>query len=150
MLKKFVSVVLASLMAVVLFAPNAHAASASSDEVVSIAKKHLGTPYEWSGETPDGFDCSGFTYYVMKKVGIDLPRGSYDQYKQGTSVAASNLQKGDLVFFSGTHREGVSHVGIYIGDGNMISATKSKGVAIDPVFSGYWGDKYTGAKSFLK
>ncbi|WP_082235458.1 C40 family peptidase [Halobacillus massiliensis] len=149
MFRKFASVVLASLMVMFLFAPNAQAASSSGDEVINIAEKYLGTPYEWSGESPDGFDCSGFTYYVMNKVGVDLERGSYDQYTQGTSVTASNLQIGDLVFFSGTYKVGVSHVGIYIGNGDMISATKSKGVAIDPVFSGYWGDKYTGAKRFF-
>ncbi|SFJ54157.1 S-layer homology domain-containing protein [Halobacillus dabanensis] len=147
--KKFFSVVLTSLMAMVLFVPHSEAASASGDEVIKLAKKHLGTPYQWSGETPAGFDCSGFTYYIMKKFGVNLSRGSYDQYKQGTYVAKSNLQKGDLVFFSGTHKQGVSHVGFYIGDGNMISATRSRGIAIDPVFSGYWGDKYTGAKRFL-
>ncbi|SDO55133.1 C40 family peptidase [Halobacillus aidingensis] len=147
--KKFFSVVLTSLMAMVLFVPHTQAASFSGDEVIKLAKDHLGTPYQWSGETPAGFDCSGFTYYIMDKVGVDLSRGSYDQYKQGTYVAKSNLQKGDLVFFSGTHKQGISHVGFYIGDGNMISATKSRGIAIDPVFSGYWGDKYTGAKRFL-
>ncbi|WP_164908520.1 C40 family peptidase [Halobacillus litoralis] len=147
--RKFFSVVLASLLVMTIFVPHTYAASASGDEVIQRAKKHLGTPYEWSGESPHGFDCSGFTYYVMEKVGINLSRGSYDQYKQGTSIAASNLQKGDLVFFSGTHKKGISHVGFYIGDGKMISATKSRGVAVDPVFSGYWGDKYTGAKRFL-
>ncbi|WP_244199479.1 S-layer homology domain-containing protein [Halobacillus trueperi] len=147
--KKFFSVVLTSLMAMVLFVPHTQAASVSGDEVIKLAKEQLGTPYQWSGETTAGFDCSGFTYYIMDKVGISLSRGSYDQYKQGTYVSKSNLQKGDLVFFSGTYKQGISHVGFYIGDGKMISATKSRGVAIDPVFSGYWGDKYTGAKRFL-
>lgn len=136
-------------MVMILFVPQTQASSASGNDVIEIAKKHLGTPYQWSGETPDGFDCSGFTSYVMDKVGVSLSRGSYDQYKQGTYVNKSKLQKGDLVFFSGTHKQGISHVGLYIGDGNMISATKSRGIAIDPVFSGYWGDKYTGAKRFL-
>ncbi len=147
--RKFVRVVIASFIGMFLFIPHTYAAAVSGYEVIDRAKKHLGAPYQWSGETPDGFDCSGFTYYVMDKVGIHLPRGSYDQYKEGTYVAASNLNKGDLVFFSGTHKTGISHVGFYIGDGEMISATKSRGVAIDPVFSGYWGDKYTGAKRFI-
>jgi len=147
--RKFVSVVLANLLVIVLFVPHTYASSASGEEVIERAKKHLGAPYQWSGESSDGFDCSGFTYYILDQFGIDLARGSYDQYTQGTYVAASNLQKGDLVFFSGTHKTGISHVGFYIGNGEMISATKSSGVAIDPVFSGFWGDKYTGAKRFL-
>ncbi|MGI8317004.1 S-layer homology domain-containing protein [Halobacillus mangrovi] len=149
MRKKFVSVVLANFMAMVLFVPQTLASSASGEDVIDFAKNYLGTPYQWSGESPDGFDCSGFTYYVMENFGVDLSRGSYEQYKEGTYISASNLQKGDLVFFSGTYKDGISHVGIYIGGGEMISSTKSSGVAIDPVFSGYWGDKYTGAKRFL-
>ncbi|MBM7551685.1 C40 family peptidase [Thalassobacillus pellis] len=150
MLKKVASILLAGLMFFVMFVPFAHASDSTRDQVVSIAKQYLGVPYQWSGSSPSGFDCSGFTSYVFGKVGIDLPAGSYNQYDEGTYVSRSELKPGDLVFFSGTYKSGISHVGIYIGGGDMISATYSRGIDIDSVFSGYWSDYYTGAKRVIE
>ncbi|MFH5836027.1 NlpC/P60 family protein [Proteiniclasticum sp. C24MP] len=102
-------------------APAPSVSSASGQAVLDYAYRFLGTPYVWGGTTPSGFDCSGFTQYVYKHFGVNLPRVSRSQASYGTKVSYSNLQAGDLVFF-GT--SGVSHVGIYIGGGNMIHSPR--------------------------
>lgn len=87
-------------------------------EVVSIAKQYLGVPYVWAGMSPSGFDCSGFTSYVYRQVGVYLPHSSRAQIGYGQRVGASDLQPGDLVFFGSP----IHHVGIYIGGGQYIHA----------------------------
>lgn len=95
--------------------------NASGSAVLNYAYQFLGTPYVWGGSTPSGFDCSGFTSYVYRKFGVNLPRVSRSQATVGRKVAYSDLQAGDLVFFgSGS----ISHVGIYIGGGNMIHSPR--------------------------
>ncbi len=120
--------------------------SVSKSDIVAEAKKYIGTPYVWGGTTTKGFDCSGYTQYVMKRCGITIPRTTTEQYKVGTYVAKSNLQPGDLVFLQNTYREGISHVGIYIGDGKMIHASSSKGVIISDLSSSYYVQHYYGAR----
>ncbi|WP_297712860.1 C40 family peptidase [Clostridium sp.] len=91
--------------------------SATGNAVVDYAYKFLGTPYQWGGTTPSGFDCSGFTQYVFKNAaGVSLPRTTYDQINVGVAVSYNDLQPGDLVF---PH---TGHVGIYVGGGQMIHA----------------------------
>ncbi|MGH4138601.1 NlpC/P60 family protein [Clostridium sp.] len=90
----------------------------SSNALLEYASTFLGIPYVWGGTSPSGFDCSGFTQYVFAHFGIDLPRVSEDQQNVGALVSRDNLQPGDLVFF-GTPAH---HVGIYVGNGNMINA----------------------------
>ncbi len=114
--------------------------------IVDTAKQYLGVPYVWAGESPDGFDCSGFTQYVFKQHGISLKRTVSTQYRQGVSVKKSELQPGDLVFFKNTYKEGLSHVGIYVGDGNFIHTSSSKGVTITPLNNPYWVGRYYGAR----
>jgi len=95
--------------------------SASGQAVLNYAYKFLGTPYVWGGTSPSGFDCSGFTSYVYRHFGVNLPRTSRSQAGAGRKVSYSDLQAGDLVFFgSGS----ISHVGIYIGGGNMIHSPR--------------------------
>lgn len=126
-------------------------ASTEQDNVIKIAKSYLGVPYKSAGATPNGFDCSGFTYYVFTQVGKNLPRTSASQYTVGTTVSKSNLQPGDLVFFEKTmNKSGITHVGIYVGSNEFISATSSKGIKIDSLSSTYWGPKYVGAKRVLE
>jgi len=93
-------------------------ATFTSNTLIAFASNYLGLPYVWGGTTPSGFDCSGFTQYVFAHFGVSLPRVSQDQQNVGTLVSRANLQPGDLVFF-GTPAH---HVGIYVGNGNMISA----------------------------
>jgi peptidoglycan DL-endopeptidase CwlO len=87
--------------------------------VVSTALKYLGVPYVWAASSPSGFDCSGLVKYCYAKVGISLPHSSAMQYTYGTHVSQSQLKPGDLVFFYTP----IHHVGIYIGNGNMVNAT---------------------------
>ena len=90
----------------------------SSNSVLAYASDFIGIPYVWGGTSTSGFDCSGFTQYVFAHFGVNLPRVSQDQQNVGTLVSRANLQPGDLVFF-GTPAH---HVGIYVGNGNMINA----------------------------
>jgi cell wall-associated NlpC family hydrolase len=87
---------------------------------VALAKQYLGTPYVWGGTKPGGFDCSGLLQYVYAKMGIKIPRVTYDQVKAGHGVPKGKLRPGDAVFF-GT-RGNVHHVGMYIGGGKFIEA----------------------------
>ncbi|WP_341321246.1 NlpC/P60 family protein [Solibacillus sp. FSL H8-0523] len=115
--------------------------SASYANVVSIAKQYLGVNYRFGGSTPAGFDCSGFVTYVLNKSGKQTYRTTAAGfYNKATKV--SNPKVGDLVFFSNTFKKGISHVGIYIGDGKMINASGSK-VNISSIHSGYWKSKFT-------
>ncbi|MGB7459586.1 MAG: NlpC/P60 family protein, partial [Carnobacterium jeotgali] len=100
----------------------------------------MGTPYLWGGTTTNGFDCSGFTSYVFAKIGISLPRTAAAQYASSTKV--SNPQPGDLVFFSSGGS--ITHVGIYVGNGQFIGSQSSTGVAYTSVSSSYWGPKLVG------
>lgn len=115
------------------------------NNLVSSAYRFLGVPYVFGGNTPDGFDCSGFTKYVFSHNGIKLPRMADEQYRIGNNVLRRELIPGDLVFFT-TYEPGVSHTGIYVGDGNFISATTSSGIRVDSLNSGYWSSHYVGAK----
>ena len=118
--------------------------SSKAEEISDNAQKLIGTPYVFGGTTTNGFDCSGFTQYVFKGSGIDLPRTSYAQYGIGTAVSKDELQIGDLVFFA-TYDSGASHVGIYIGEENFIHAASS-GIKITGLSDSYYNRRYLGAK----
>ncbi|QHJ72394.1 hydrolase [Planococcus halotolerans] len=122
------------------------ASGATPDQIAEYALKFKGVPYQWGGTTPSGFDCSGYIRYVYGNFGISLPRTSAEQFGVGTAVSKSNLKKGDLVFFANTYKPGISHTGIYIGNGNVISA-ESQGISISNINTNpYWAPKYAGAK----
>ncbi|WP_040637512.1 NlpC/P60 family protein [Mitsuokella sp. oral taxon 131] len=116
--------------------------------VVSDSMNYLGVPYVFGGTTPSGFDCSGYVRYVFANAGIYLPRTADAQYECGYPVSTSELQAGDLVFFS-TYDVGPSHVGIYLGDGEFINASSSQGVSIASIYSSYWGSCYIGARRVM-
>lgn len=120
--------------------PTPAPASAPSGNVLSIANAYLGVPYKWAGTTPAAFDCSGFTSYVFAQAGKSLPRTAAAQYASSTKV--SNPQPGDLVFFS--EGSGITHVGIYSGNGQFVGAQTSTGVAYTSAVSGYWGARLVG------
>jgi cell wall-associated NlpC family hydrolase len=99
-------------------APVTPANSSIADQAIAFARNQLGKPYVWGATGPDSFDCSGLTQAAYKAAGIDLPRTTYDQVDVGTRVSEADLQPGDLIFFYSD----VSHVGLYIGNGEMIHA----------------------------
>lgn len=120
--------------------------SRSGSALVSMAQSFMGTPYVWGGARPGAFDCSGFIYYLISQHGLNVPRMADGQFNVGMHVDKSNLQAGDLVFFS-TYEPGPSHVGIYMGDGNFIHASSAAGqVTITSLSKAYYVERYLGAR----
>lgn len=119
--------------------------------IISYAKGFLGTPYVYGGSSPSGFDCSGFVNYVFKNNGVSIARNSRALAEQGSYIAPSNLQPGDLVFF-GPGGSSINHVGIYIGGGNFIHASSSgksgSYVRISPL-EGHYSTRYVTARRIL-
>lgn len=116
-------------------------------ELIAYAKKFLGVPYDFGAgpyEETKRFDCSSFTRYVFKKFGVDLPRLAKDQDNLGRRVSRSELEPGDLIFFTVPGRfesDAVpGHVGIYIGDGKFIHTWGEPGVQISELDTGYWSN----------
>jgi gamma-D-glutamyl-L-lysine dipeptidyl-peptidase len=116
-------------------------------KVVAAAKRFLGLPYLWAGVSGLGYDCSGFTYSAYRAFGVTLPRDADRQAAHGTPVAFSKLLPGDLVFFRSGTSGPIIHVGMYVGNGNMIDAPNTSAVIrIEPVAT--FGN-YAGARRYL-
>jgi cell wall-associated NlpC family hydrolase len=117
--------------------------------MVDFALQHLGLPYVWATSGPNSFDCSGFTNWVSVNVlGAHIGLNQLEQMVYGTEVDLADLQPGDLVFFYNTHPfiEGVSHVGIYIGDGQFVHASAGAGaVVINDLTWGYYAAHFYAA-----
>lgn len=127
--------------------------SGGNGNIVENAKKYLGVPYVWGGTSKAGVDCSGLTTLALKEAGISIPRTAADQYKcnSGTRVDRSQLQPGDLVFFTGSNgsKSNPGHVGIYVGNGQMVHApSPGKTVRIVDMNTNYYKNSYVGAKRF--
>ena len=126
--------------------------SSSNSSIISFAKQYLGTRYSYGGASPSGFDCSGFTMYVYKQFGYSLPHTATGQWQSGIGTKVYSigaLQAGDLVFFNDPSRnagKACSHAGIYIGGGQFIhsSSSKSNGVIISDLTSGYYNTYFVG------
>lgn len=123
----------------------------SAGGMVDFAMEYIGVPYLYGGSTPKGFDCSGFTKYVMDHFGVSLPRSSADQFDVGVSVSLSELQTGDLVFYTSSATSSrISHVGLYIGGGQFIHATQpGDTVKVSNLSDSWRADKYAGARRVL-
>ncbi|MCF6245468.1 MAG: C40 family peptidase [Sulfurovum sp.] len=129
-----------------------HLTNKDKNALLEYAKYFKGVKYVWGGTTPKGFDCSGYVQFLYKKHNINLPRTAWSQSQKGVSVAKNDLKKGDLLFFLTDKKRGipVTHVGIYIGNGEFIhAASKKKGIIISPIYSGYYASKFVSAKRVL-
>lgn len=115
-----------------------------SEALVKTARSWIGTPYRYGGHSKKGTDCSGFLMEVYRDaVGIKLPRSSRDQHDFCTKVGKDKLIVGDLLFFSSRSSKGkVSHVGMYIGNNEMIHASSSRGVIVSNIDEKYYVTHY--------
>ena len=116
--------------------------SSVSNDIISYAYNFIGTPYVFGSNGPKAFDCSAFTKYVFAHFGVSLPRTSQSQYGSGAVISRDNLIPGDLVFFN-TYTY-LGHVGIYIGGGDFIHASSSKGVTVSSLNDGYYSSRFEG------
>ena len=120
----------------------------NGQKMVDFAMQFLGQPYVWAGNQPGGFDCSGLTQYVAANIlGQEITHSTELQIGYGTPVDTSDLRAGDLVFFANTYAAGITHVGIYIGNGTFIHAENpGTGVVISDLNSSYYAGHYAGAR----
>lgn len=115
-----------------------------NSELVQTALSLRGVPYRNGGQSPTGFDCSGFTHYVFAERGMWLPREVSDQFKVGRSIERHEVAPGDLIFFTTTGRR-VSHVAIAIGGDAFVHAPSSRGVVrVESLDSEYWAPRVIG------
>lgn len=130
--------------------PATSTSSALGEQIVALAKQYLGTPYVLGGNGPSSFDCSGFTKYIYAQFGYTLNRTATDQLQNGVSVSRDELQPGDLVFFKYNTSKPVSHVGIYIGNGEFIHASTNRYmVQIDQMNTGHYANVFVYARRIL-
>ncbi|GAW99389.1 C40 family peptidase [Secundilactobacillus mixtipabuli] len=122
----------------------------NGEKMVNMARQFLGLRYLWAGISPYGFDCSGFMYTLHRVLGITIPRDADDQRNSGQPVEPENLQPGDLLFFAYEHGKGyVHHVGMYIGDGQMIqSRTPGKQVDIAKLTEMRYAPEFVAARRY--
>jgi LysM repeat protein len=125
-------------------APTTPTAPASSS-VVDIAKSLMGIPYVWGGSSLSGFDCSGFIYYVANQSGYKIGRTSAEGY-HSRAYYVDQPQPGDLVFFKNTYKQGISHIGFYLGNNQFIHATDNTGVTISNLGGSYWQQHFDSFK----
>ena len=123
--------------------------SGNSNTIRAAASRYLNIRYVLGGTGAGGIDCSAFTRAVLQQLGVSLPRTARAQYGVGNTVSRGNLQSGDLVFFN-TLGRGVSHVGVYLGNGQFANANSYNGrTVIEAMTTTYWATRYIGARRVL-
>ncbi|MCS7191498.1 MAG: C40 family peptidase [Armatimonadetes bacterium] len=131
------------------FASETSQSSHQKHPLVENARKYLGIRYRYGGSSPSrGFDCSGFVYYLLSRHGIRAPHSAAALFRIGKPISKSELKPGDLVFFKNTaRRRGITHVGIYIGNGKFIHASSGRGrVTITSLRDSYYAARFVGAR----
>ena len=114
--------------------------------VADLAGQYVGTPYAWGGTSPRGFDCTGFVLFVYSQFGVALGHNEASQLAAGPRIGSDSLEPGDIVVFANTYRAGLSHTGIYLGNGRFVhAANEYTGVTVSNLWDGYWGPRYVGA-----
>lgn len=147
-LRKFAKVTLFFILFAIVSAATIYAEEAPQSKLEEVASPLVGTKYKYGGRTTAGFDCSGFTSYVFDQLGIELTRSSKTQAKMGQAVKKEDLRAGDLVFFK-TNGYSISHVGIYLGNDQMIHASTNNGVEIRNMNEKYYKNTYVTARRVL-
>lgn len=118
--------------------------------VVEDARSWLGSPYRMGGSARNGIDCSGLVRAVYSSLGLSLPRTAAGQFRYGMPVGEADLRPGDLVFFENTYKPGISHVGIYIGDGKFVHAAgRKRGVVVTDFAQPYYRNRFIGARRLV-
>ena len=149
MRKSFAAAVLGVFLTSAVFAeePPAPPVDAQPKGMVERALSWIGVKYRFGGQDEKrGFDCAGLVRRAFSSV-VDLPRTAASQFTQGFFVEREDLQPGDLVFFKNTYKRGISHVGIYIGDGQFVHAASSRrAVVVDRLDSTYFRTRFAGGR----
>lgn len=143
---------LLSSASVAFAAPDAAPSPITSpgDAVANLAEAYLGSPYRWGGTSPAGFDCTGFVMWVYSQFGVGLPHNEAGQLASGAPVGADDLQPGDVLVFANTYRRGLSHTGIYVGNGQFAHAADERhGVMLSNLWDNYWSARFVGASRAL-
>jgi len=128
-------------------APTANpvAVSGAHSPLVAAARTRIGSPYSWGSTGPSAFDCSGLVQWAANRIGVSVPRTTWDQVREGQAVTRGEIEPGDLVFFD-TGGPGPSDVGIASSATTAISATVHGGVMEHPIFDSYWGSHFLQAR----
>ena len=120
------------------------------DSIVKSALSLVGTPYRYGGSSTKGFDCCGFVMYVYALNHISVPRTSREQFSSAKPIDLDDIQKGDLLFYR-INSKAISHVGIYIGDGQFVhSSVPGSYVRVERIDQEYWEKYFAGAATFLQ
>jgi cell wall-associated NlpC family hydrolase len=139
-------VVSCACIAVLFSARVAVAAPDPGIQVADLAQQYVGSRYTWGGSSPAGFDCTGFVMWVYGQFGVPLPHDEAGQLASGPAVSSDQLEPGDVLVFANTYRRGLSHTGIYLGDGRFVHAVdEAHGVMVSELWDSYWGPRLVGA-----
>ena len=123
------------------------------ENIIEFARSFQGTPYKYAGKNPKGFDCSGFSYFVMKEYGIQIGASSQLQYLNGQEIPMKDLKPGDLIFF-GRNLKKITHVGIITKNSKeglfMIHSSSSRGIIEENIDkSPYWQERILTGRTLL-
>jgi cell wall-associated NlpC family hydrolase len=118
---------------------------------VQMAMSFLGVPYRLGGASRNGIDCAGLVRVAYEGLGLVLPRTAAGQFQQGVEISLGELQPGDLLFFRDTYKRGISHVGIYVGEGKFVHAASTKrGVVVTSLSRSYYLSRFAGARRVVE